>query len=151
MNKQRPDMRGIAGAIAFIISGILAIYYSQEFSPLGAVFPRTISTAMIVLCLVYIIASMIQRKPQAAPQPGSAPRRMLLALTMLAWALLLEPLGFLSTSIICYAAILGIANYDRWTPRSAVIYTAIGTAVIGALYGTFRFALQVPFPSGILL
>lgn len=151
MNKPRPDTPGIIGAVVFIVFGVLAIYYSREFSPLGSVFPRTIATTMIVLCVMYIVVALIRRKPQAAPQPGSTPRRVLLALTMLAWALLLEPLGFLSTSIISYAAILGIANYDRWTPRSAVIYTAIGAVVIGVLYGTFRFVLQVPFPSGILL
>lgn len=151
MSKPRPDRLGIAGAVMFIVFGALAIYYSQEFSPLGAVFPRTIAVAMIVLCVMYIVVALIQRKPSATPEPASTPRRVLLAITMLAWAFLLEPLGFLSTSTICYAAILAIANYDRWTPRSAVIYTAIGIIVIGALYSTFRFVLKVPFPTGILL
>jgi len=145
------DLHGIIGAAIFIIIGILSIYYSGEFSPLGSVFPRTIAAAMILLSVVYIVSALLWRKAPAAPAPSSNIRRMLLAVTLLAWAMLLDPLGFLSTSILCYAAVLLIANYDRWTPRSSVLYTAVGICILGGLYGTFRFALQVPFPAGILL
>lgn len=151
MSRIRPDIPSIIGAAIFIVIGALALYYSSEFSPLGAVFPRTIAVTMMVLAAVYIVVAVLRPRAAEAQPAGSTPRRLLLAITMLAWALLLEPLGFLGTSIICYAAILVIANYDRWTPRSALIYTAVGTAVLGGLYGTFRFALQVPFPAGILL
>jgi len=151
VSKIRPDIPSIIGAAIFIVIGGLALYYSAEFSPLGAVFPRTIAATMMVLATVYIVVAVLHpRVPEAQPA-GSTPRRLLLAFTMLAWALLLEPLGFLGTSIICYAAILVIANYDRWTPRNALVYTAVGAVVLGGLYGTFRFALQVPFPAGILL
>lgn len=151
MSALRIDIRGIIGAVVFVIAGVLAIYYSSDFSPLGSVFPRTIAAAMIVLSVVYIIVALLGGGAPEPSQAGSAPRRILLALALLAWALLLEPLGFLSTSIICYAAVLVIANYDRWTPRRALVYTAVGVVVLGGLYGTFRFVLQVPFPSGILL
>lgn len=151
MSTMRPDIPSIIGAAIFIVIGALALYYSSEFSPLGAVFPRTIAVTMMVLATVYIVVAVLRPRAAEAQPAGSTPRRLLLAITMLAWALLLEPLGFLGTSIICYAAILVIANYDRWTPRSALIYTAVGAAVLGGLYGTFRFALQVPFPAGILL
>lgn len=145
------DIRGIIGAVVFIVVGALAIYYSGDFSPLGSVFPRTIAAAMIVLSAVYIVVALLKREVPEKQQPGSAVRRVLLAGSMLAWAFLIEPLGFLSTSILCYAALLVIANYDRWTPVRALIYAAVGFVVLGALYGTFRFALQVPFPSGLLL
>ena len=151
MSTPKVDARGVIGAAVFIVVGALAIYYSGEFSPLGSVFPRTIAAAMIVFAAVYIVTALL-RKHAMEPQPrGSVARRSLLAVTMLAWVLLIEPLGFLSTSIICYAAVLVIANYDRWTARSTVAYAAVGAAVLGGLYGTFRFALQVPFPSGLLL
>lgn len=151
MTRASVDVRGVIGAVVFIVAGALAIYYSGEFSPLGSVFPRTIAAAMIALSAVYILVAVLRRRAQEAPPQGSATRRLLLAATLLAWSFLLEPLGFLSTSIVCYAAVLVIANYDRWTPRRALAYAAVGISVIGALYGTFRFGLQVPFPAGILL
>jgi putative tricarboxylic transport membrane protein len=151
MDKSKRDLRGIIASAAFAVIGGLAIYYSQEFSPLGAVFPRTIAAAMIVLCAVYIAVALLQPIDIEKPEPGSAPRRIALAITMLGWALLLEPLGFLLTSIVCFTAALVIANYDRWTPRLAVVYAGIGILVLGTLYGLFSYVLQVPFPKGILL
>jgi len=151
MNKSQHDMRGIGASIGFALIGLLAIYYSRDFSPLGAVFPRTIAAAMIVLCAVYVAVALLRPIDIEKPQPGSAGRRIALAISMLAWVLLLEPAGFLLTSIVCFAAILVIANYDRWTPRLAVGYTAVGVLVLGTLYGVFSYVLQVPFPKGVLL
>lgn len=151
MSKPGPDLRSIAGAAVFIVVGVLAIYYSSDFTPMGMVFPRTVAVIMIVLSAAYIATALLRPSAGAAPQPGSPLRRALLALTMLAWALLLQPLGFLVSSIVCYAAILVITNYDRWTPRRVVGYAASGIAVVGVLYGLFAYVLQVPFPQGILL
>jgi len=145
------DVRSIAAALGIIVVGALALYYSAYFSALGSVFPRVIAVLMIVLSLVYVGIAMLGSgvEPQV-PDRGSTPRRALLAAVMFSWALLLEPLGFLAASILCYAVILFIANYDRWTPRMAVIYTATGIAVVGGLYGLFAYALHVPFPKGVL-
>ena len=151
MDKAQRDVRGIVASLVFAAIGILAIYYSRDFSALGAVFPRTIAAVMIVLCVVYVAVALLRPVKIEEPQPGSAGRRIALVITMLAWALLLEPVGFLATSIVCFAAALVIANYDRWTSRLAVTYAAVGILVLGALYGVFSYVLQVPFPKGVLL
>lgn len=145
------DYRGMLGSAVLIVVGLLALYHSGEFSPLGSVFPRTVAIAMIVLSAVYIAVGWLRPKAPAPLAMGSVWRRLALAATMLAWAVLLEPLGFLASSVLAYAALLVIANYDRWTPRSAVIYVAAGSLIIGALYWVFRFGLQVPLPQGIVL
>lgn len=147
----RRDTPGIAASAVFIIIGSLAIWGARDFSPLGAVFPRTISAAMILFAAVYIAMALL--RPQAtAPKPaGSNWRRGALIAVLLAWSFLFERFGFLATSVLAYAAILVIANYDRWTPRLAVIYTVVGALVLGGLYAIFQFALQVPLPKGLLL
>jgi putative tricarboxylic transport membrane protein len=147
----RRDLRGIAGAAAFIVVGALAIGYSSEFSPLGSVFPRTIAALMIVLSAVYIVVATLRPAAPPPPERGSTVRRVLLASTLLAWALLLKPVGFLTTSVACYAIVLVITNYDRWTPRRIILYAASGIAVVGGLYAIFAYLLQVPFPQGLLL
>jgi putative tricarboxylic transport membrane protein len=147
----RRDIPGIAGCVLAIAASALAIWHAKEFTPLGAVFPRTIAILMIVFSAVYIAVAILRPQRPARPAAGSIGRRAALAAVMLAWAFLLEPVGFLATSIASYAAILVIANYDRWTPRMAVVYTIVGAFVLGALYSIFRFALQVPLPEGILL
>lgn len=145
------DIPGIIGSLIFIAVGLLALYYSREFTPLGSVFPRTIASAMVLLSVVYIAVAWLRPKATALHQPGSVWRRVALVAVMVAWALLLDRLGFLTTSVICFAALLVISNYDRWTPGMAVAYVAAGAAVLGGLYSIFRFVLKVPLPPGILI
>ncbi|MFZ5555856.1 MAG: tripartite tricarboxylate transporter TctB family protein [Pseudomonadota bacterium] len=147
----RRDVPGMVGSAIFIVVGAIALYYSRDFSALGAVFPRTIAVSMMVLSAVYIAVSILRPKAPA-PQPrASSLRRIALVVVMLLWATYLEPVGFLTASVAAFAALLVIANYDRWTPHMAVIYTAVAAVVIGGLYAIFRFGLQVPLPQGILI
>jgi len=147
----RRDLPGIAGSAAFIVVGALALYYSEEFSALGAVFPRTMAVAMILLSAVYIAVALARPRAPRPVEAGSTWRRIALAVTMLAWALLIDRLGFLTTSVTAIAALLVIANYARWTPRMAVAYVAFAALMLGGLYAVFRYALQVPLPTGILI
>jgi hypothetical protein len=147
----RRDVRGIAGAAVAIAVGALAWYHAKEFSAMGAVFPRTVAAAMMIFAIVYIAVSILRPSAPATPPKGSTWRRVALVAVLVAWSVLLERVGFLATSIACFAAILVIANYDRWTPRSAATYAVAGAAVVGGLYAIFRFVLQVPLPAGILL
>ena len=149
--RPRPHYSGIAGAAFFIVMGALALWHSGEFSALGSVFPRTIAATMIVLSIAYIAVTLLRPKG-TEPQPaGSVWRRTALMAVFVAWSALLEPLGFLATSIAAFVAILVIANYDRWTPRMALAYGLAGAVILGGLYAIFRFVLQVPMPEGILL
>ena len=147
----RRDMGGIAGCVVAIVCGALAWHFAADFSAMGSVFPRTVAAAMILFSLVYIAVAVLRPSVPAARQAGSHWRRISLVVVMAAWSILLEKVGFLTTSVACYAAILVIANYDRWTPRMAVTYAAAGAAVLGGLYAIFRLVLQVPLPEGMLL
>lgn len=147
----RRDLPGVAGSILFLLTGTLALVYSGDFSALGAVFPRTVAAVMIVLSAVYVAVALRRPRTQAPHARGSASRRISLMAAMLLWAVLLDRIGFLTSSVAAFAALLVIANYDRWTPRKAVIYAAVGIAIIGGLYAIFRFGLQVPLPPGMLI
>jgi putative tricarboxylic transport membrane protein len=148
---RRRDLPGILGSCLFIAIGAAALAFSGEFSPLGSVFPRTMAVAMILLSAVYIVVALARPRAPRAVQAGSPARRIALAVTLLAWALLLERVGFLVTGACAFAAILVIANYDRWTPLRAIAYVAASALLLGGLYAVFRFVLQVPFPQGMLL
>jgi len=151
MNRnRRPDVAGIAGSAFFIVVGILAIWGARDFTPLGSVFPTTIAAAMIVFSAAYIAMSLLRSAGPAINPAGSTWRRSALVAVLLAWAFLLQHIGFLATSVAAYAALLVIANYDRWTPRVAVTYAAVGSALLGGLYAIFFFMLDVPLPQGLL-
>lgn len=149
--RAKRDLRGIAGCVLAIAGGALAFYHAKEFTPLGSVFPRTVAVAMMIFAGVYIAVALLRPGEQPAQPKGSPWRRAALVAVMVAWSFLLERVGFLTTSVAAYAAILVIANYDRWTPRMAAVYSAVAAVVLGGLYAIFRFGLQVPLPEGIFL
>jgi hypothetical protein len=147
----RRDIPGIAGSAVFIVVGMLAFWGARDFSPLGSVFPRTMAVAMIVFAAAYIAMALLRPTAPAAMPTGSLWRRGAAMAVLLAWAFLLGRVGFLATSVAAYTALLVIANYDRWTPRTAVIYAVAGALVLGGLYWVFHQVLQVPLPEGVLM
>jgi len=150
-DSRRRDIPGIVGAAAFIVVGVLAFWGARDFSRLGAVFPRAIAAAMVLFAAVYIAMALLRPQAGTAKAAGSHWRRGALMAVLLAWSFLLDHVGFLATSVIAYAAILVIANYDRWTPRLAVVHSIVGAIVAGGLYAIFFYVLQVPLPRGLLL
>lgn len=145
------DVPGVVVSVVAIAIGLLVLREAREFDTLGAVFPRAIAILMMVLAACFVVLAVIGRGG-ATPSPvGSNGRRLGMFGVMLAWALLLEPLGFLATSLVCYVIALLIANFDRWTPRMAVVYGGAGGLVVIGLFVLFRFALKVPLPSGVLI
>ena len=106
---------------------------------------------VVVFAAAYIAMALLRPSAPAAMPVGSPWRRGAVMVVLLVWAFLLGQVGFLATSVVAYTALLVIANYDRWTPRMAVIYAVVGTLVLGGLYWVFRHVLQVPLPEGVLL
>ncbi len=149
--RQRPDIPGIVGSAIFIVLGALAYYHAREFTPLGSVFPRTMAVIMMLFSAIYIATTLLRPTGMPPRAGGSHVRRGLLVAVMVAWSFLLEHAGFLTTSIVAYAAIMLITNYDRWTPRRAVGHVAAGALVLGSLYAVFKYGLQVPLPEGFFL
>jgi len=145
------DWRGVTGAVIFILIGMAVLYYARGFSELGSVFPNAIGSLMVFFAVVYIVASLIRPAAGIVPEKGSLVRRMLLVITMLAWALLLNVLGFLSSSVVAFVLLLAIANYDRWTLRMGMAYLLLAVVLLGGMYITFRYGLKVPLPTGVLI
>lgn len=143
------DTPGITGCAIAIALGVGTLIGSRDFTDLGAVFPRTIGGLMIVFGLLYIVLALRKPVPQARPEAGSNPRRFATMVVMLAWAFALQPVGFLFTSVCASVALLLIAQYDRWTARTAWIYALSTAVVVSGLYALFRVILQVPLPVGL--
>lgn len=142
----RADLPGAIGSGIMVVIGAGAIWAARDYSDLGAVFPRTVGALLIALGIVYIVLVGLGRTRRAAAVDGSSVRRALVAIVMLAWGFTLGPLGFLPAGAAAMAALLLIANHDRWTPRTALAYGLSCAAVLGLLYALFKHALQVPLP-----
>ncbi len=145
------DKGGLIACMVFLLLGAVIWWVSADYSPLGSVFPRTIATLMMLLSVLYIILRARKSVPVQAEAGGSVLRRASMFAIMLLWALAFTHIGFLVTSLICFALVLVVANYDRWTLRSMAVYAVSGVVIIGVLYVLFKEILQVPLPAGMLL
>lgn len=143
------DVPGVAGCGIVIAVGVAGLIFSDDFTPLGAVFPRTVAGLMIAFSILYIVLVLRRPVPQARGAPGSTPRRVGAMVVMLVWAFALQPVGFLFSSVCASVALLLLAQHERWTARTATVYALATGAVIAGLYSLFRFALQVPLPVGL--
>jgi hypothetical protein len=148
----RKDTGGAVVAAILIGIGCLVIWDTLEYVDSdSAVFPRTFAGVMIAASLVYVLMWLLGRGEQRPePEAGSARRRVLLVVIMLAGALTMPWIGFIPAALPVFGALLLVAMYDPWTPYRMVVYPLIGTAIVLGFYFLFSQALQVPLPTARL-
>lgn len=138
--------RAVPGALLLLalVYGIAARRYTVSFvaDPLG---PR--AAPWLLGALLALLAIVLLVRPGPAPAwPGSAAlKRVVVATTALAaYALLLEPLGFVLSTTLFITALARIAG-------GQVIQGALaGLGFSTALYYLFVFALELDLPIGRL-
>lgn len=143
--------RGTVGfGLAFVALGLFMVVGARAMTPLGAVFPRTIGWAMIVIAAILVVTTVLRGLPPRRYEPGSTLRRSALVAIMAAWVVLLPTLGFFATSGLAFAGLLVVANYDGWTLRRVVLYGGAAVALLTGFYFLFVELLHVPAPGGLL-
>jgi putative tricarboxylic transport membrane protein len=142
----RRDLPGAIGSALSLAIGAASFWAAGDYSRLGAVFPRSVGLLLMTLGAIYLVLAVLGRTHRAASAEGSMPRRALVAAVMLGWGFALGPLGFLPSSAAAMAALVAIAQHDRWTARTAVLYGGATGLVLLALYALFKHALLVPLP-----
>ncbi|MCB8838155.1 tripartite tricarboxylate transporter TctB family protein [Aurantimonas sp. VKM B-3413] len=151
------DPAGTAVAVLFIALGVLLITQTGRMTPMGSVFPITISVAMIVLSAVLVLRNVIigfrgteaAKEDDGAAERGSMARRILFLVVMAAWVALIPFLGFFVASLLAFFAIMAIATHERVTMRELAILTAVGVAILLAFYLLMANVLLIPMPRGL--
>lgn len=149
------DMPAVLFGVAFIGIGIAAYVQTKHMSPMGSVFPTTLSAALVLLSAV-LVAFQIGRP--AAPEraatagaPGlSTARRLALVIVLAAWALLIPKVGFFVTSLVAFLALTAIATFDRLRPRTMAMYALIGLLIVGAFQLLMAYVLGLRMPIALL-
>lgn len=150
--KKKLDWPGISYAIGFIILGVMMIFGTKEISPLGSVFPKTVAISMIVLSVLLIALVLLKRSfitTQEVEGKGGNMHRFLLTIVMLLWVFLLPVIGFFVTSLLSYFAIMYIADYDRPSIRTWLLWALIGIIVVGSFWLMLSNVLLLRMPAGI--
>ena len=146
------DFHSMFYATGFLILGIFMILGTKELSPLGAVFPTTIAIIMMVLSAL-LIGLIVTRKSsqakQATEDKSANLHRLGVTLVMIAWVILLPILGFFVSSLSAFFAIMYIADYDRPSAKTWVIWGMIGISIVGLLWWSMAHLLMLRMPQGM--
>lgn len=140
----------LAACVLFIVIGVTAFVAADDFSMLGSVFPKTVSALVVVFSCLWLLLSWIKPRDMVRAVDGSVLRQVAVGLIMLAWAFLLEPVGFLACSVVAFALLLVVAHYGSCSRRMLMLYAGATVVVTGSLYLLFTLVLQVPLPTGML-
>jgi len=133
----------------FMTVSVICLWQTRDMSQLGAVFPATIAVVILmagVLRLVQLMLRGVQGNAQRTR--GSTPRRLLLVVAMVAWALAMPWIGFLTAGLTSFFLLMMIAQHGGWTSRRLLAHLAIGAILVAFFYGLFALLLHVPLPVG---
>ena len=149
---ERPNAGGVVVAALLIVFACFVLWDTLSYvDGDSSVFPRTVAAVLILASLAYIITWLLGgAEPEAPPQPGSWPRRILLVAVMLMGALAMPLVGFIPAALPIFGALLVGAMYDRWTPFRIVVYPLVGVAIVLGFYYVFQELLLVPLPAATL-
>lgn len=139
-------------AAALLLVGLAGAFEARRLSigevsrPGPGFFPFYLGLALAVVALALLARSLARRAPAAPPPGGERLRRGKAAGTLLAgvaYAFLLEPLGFLVTTFLLLLFLFTVIEPKRWT-------TALALSVLPALamWIVFKLWLGVQLPGG---
>lgn len=150
--RRRVDVGAATIAILLAAVAALALWQSREFSALGSIFPRTIAIGLLLASLSALLRAFAGwgSLSRGVPRDGLW-RSALLASTMVLWIALLEPLGFIVSSVLGFFALALIADREAVTMRRLILFAVVAVVVVVAFNLVFVHALKVQLPHGLLM
>ena len=146
------DIGALTMGAIFIVIGIAALMDTADMSPMGSVFPRAISTLLIVFSAVMVALALLGggvRSP--APEPSEAARRRIwLGVIFGVWVFAIPVIGFATSGLIAFIAMMFVAEHE---PQPAAVWlrrALIGLAVVAAFWLIMSQVLLLRMPAAWL-
>jgi hypothetical protein len=142
-------------SILISLAGLWVMYYAWDTLKLGSVhmpdaglLPFLCGAGLTILSIIWFVI-LREKKTAQAPDDGEErfPLRPYISLAlMVGYGLLLETLGYISSTVIFMVAWQQIVEREKWV--KTIIITVLGTA---AMYALFSLFLKVPIPGEFFL
>ncbi|WP_372799930.1 tripartite tricarboxylate transporter permease [Paracoccus seriniphilus] len=148
----RADMPGLTGAVVFLFLGLWILLQARTLSTMAAAFPLAVGGAMILLSALQILRSWRGGglAGMEASDDDATGRGLVLALTMLGWALIFPHLGMFTTSLIACAILTVTGLFERPGFARMMTYGTGVLVMVSAFYLLMVRVLNIPMPIGIL-
>lgn len=151
----------IGFAALFTATGVGAYAETQNMSAMGAVFPQTIATLLVVLSVILGVQQL--RRPRKQNEVGktvestsinflskaSSIRKLIAVLILGSWALLLPVLGFFVSSLFAFIAFTANATFERPSKKELAINLISAIVIVGGFYLLMTEVLLIRMPDSI--
>lgn len=130
-----------------ICTGSLRLHVGTFRAPGAGLFPLVTGVVLGVFSILILLEAR-RKAEEAIPfwVPGANIKAISLSfLVILIYALLLERLGFLASTLVFFLLISRFVSGHRWA--TALFFAGVASL---ATYSVFKFLLRSPLPSGIL-
>ena len=131
----------------FILAGIVTFWDTLRYTDVDSqVFPQTVAIVLVICATLALIMTLLKGDESEGFGEGVWWRRALLVVSLLIACAAMPYLGFLLSGILSFIGGLVAAMHDKWSLKTAVIYSLSGLLIMGAFYTLFRYVLLVPLP-----
>lgn len=133
---------------AFILFEVSKLPFGSFRVPQTAFFPTILSLLLLIFSLILLVQALRAKETLRGPEPIATDGWVRIGATlatMLAFALVLETLGFLLSTFVLMVLLLRAIEAQPWR---VVVGVALSTALIS--YFLFARLLGIPLPGGIL-
>jgi putative tricarboxylic transport membrane protein len=138
----------LAGLAGFVLLESRHLSFGSMRVPQTGFFPLVLATLLLILSIILCGQGLFGAQSGRSPDnilPEGWFRIAFTLIAMIGFALVLERLGFLLSTLFLMILLLRAIESQRW---SKVFFVAILTAI--ASYAIFGWALGIPLPGGIL-
>lgn len=140
--------------IASVTGMLAALYFVLQTNGLnynGAIFPRLTAVFLFVLSAVLFLQSFYSKAADKKRMKAVSKDRLCIfgsVVGMLAWAGLLNVLGFVVSGVVFLTALTLFIDTHRITFHRAVFTLGIYSVVVMVVWAFFHMVLLVPLPAG---
>ena len=142
--------------VSAMLVAIGAYLYTEtdRMSPLGAVFPASISAAMVLFAAILIVQEL--KRPwlglnRVAFQNHLPSLRQVLVVTVLGfWTFSMAALGFYASAIIAFILLMMIASFERPKTKHLVLGALASCFIVSGFFFLMKNVLMLRMPEGIL-
>lgn len=152
-----PDWAGAAGAVVFAVIGAYVLWASLAMSDNAAAFPRAVGAILIGLSIIQLVRSatgrsstVLEEGVSLTAQKEGLGRRLILVVTMVAWAILFPVIGFVVTSFAAAIVLTATAQFGRPSLGRTAIYAVSISAFVLGFYLLMVHVLNIPLPRALL-
>lgn len=146
------DRAGLAGAVVFLALSAWILIKATGLSTMAAAFPFAVGGALALLSALQTLRSLRGHagiNAEGASADGTA-RGIVLAATMLGWALIFPHLGLFVTSLIACTVLMLTGQFGRLSGRRLAAYLACLLVMVSVFYLLLVRVLNVPLPPALL-